>query len=351
MGQFTKRLIDWHKHINTRTMPWKGEKDAYKIWLSEVILQQTKVEQGWKYYEAFVEKYPTIKQLAAAKDDEVFKLWEGLGYYSRCRNLLATARLIAHKYDGKFPERYEDILQLKGVGPYTAAAIASFAYNLPYAVLDGNVYRVLSRIYGIQTPTDTNEGKKQFQELAVKNLDVTSPALYNQAIMDFGATVCKPSPVCGECIMQDICIAFKENLVSHLPVKEKKLIKKDRYFTQFVIVHNNKVMVNKRTANDIWKDLHEFYVEESDKAVKWSDITIKQFLLERFQINSASGQIIKNDYRQQLTHQHIHTNFIIVHLSELTETLKNFQWINIFQIKQLAFPKTVNEFIEHNKFI
>lgn len=329
-------------------MPWKGEKDAYKIWLSEVILQQTRVEQGWKYYEAFVEKYPTIQHLAAAKDDEVFKLWEGLGYYSRCRNLLSTARVIAHEYDGKFPKQYEDILKLKGIGPYTAAAIASFAYNLPYAVLDGNVYRVLSRIYGIQTPTDTNEGKKQFQELAVKNLDVTSPALYNQAIMDFGATVCKPSPVCGECMMQDICVAFKESLVSHLPVKEKKLVKKERFFTQFVIVYKDEVLVNKRMAKDIWKDLHEFYVEESDKAVKWNEKAIKQFLFDRFSITSFTAEKVAIEYKQQLTHQTVYTTFIIIQCKEITHTLQHLKWVSISQIQSLAFPKTTASFIQEN---
>ena len=174
-------------------MPWKGEKDPYKIWLSEIILQQTRVEQGWRYYENFIERYPTIQQLAGAKDEHVFKLWEGLGYYNRCKNLLFTARFITKENEGKFPHQYEDILALKGVGPYTAAAISSFAFNQPYAVVDGNVFRVLSRIFDVETPIDSSEGKKIFTDIAFSQLDTKEPGAFNQAIMDFGATICKPA--------------------------------------------------------------------------------------------------------------------------------------------------------------
>jgi A/G-specific adenine glycosylase len=189
---FTKKLMKWNQSSNNRAMPWKGEKDPYKIWLSEIILQQTRVEQGLGYYERFVKKFPTIKHLAKAPEQEVFKLWEGLGYYTRCKNLIATATFISKEKKGKFPDDYESILSLKGVGPYTAAAIASFAYNLPHAVIDGNVFRVLSRYFGISTPVDTAAGKKMYALLAKELLDKDEPGLYNQAIMDFGAVVCKP---------------------------------------------------------------------------------------------------------------------------------------------------------------
>src|SRR5579859_1431456 len=195
---FTKTLLGWNSSGNFREMPWKGEKDPYKVWLSEVILQQTRVQQGWAYYEKFINAFPTIKDLAAALEQKVFKLWEGLGYYSRCRNLIATARKISDEYNGRFPHTYEEILALKGVGPYTAAAIASFAYNLPHAVVDGNVVRVLARFFGITTAADTTSGKKQFAELATALLDPSQAGIYNQAIMDFGATVCTPrNPQCA----------------------------------------------------------------------------------------------------------------------------------------------------------
>ena len=186
-SDFTKILLKWNKNDNIRSMPWKGEKDPYKIWLSEVILQQTRVEQGWAYYEKFLESFPTIQDLAAAPEQKVFKCWEGLGYYSRCRNLIATAKKIVSDYNGKFPPDYVSIRELKGIGPYTAAAIASFAFDLPYAVVDGNVIRVLARYFGIHTPIDTAEGKNIFSALAQELMDKKQPGLYNQAMMDFGA--------------------------------------------------------------------------------------------------------------------------------------------------------------------
>ena len=197
--------MEWHTKYNNRKMPWKGVKDPYKIWLSEVILQQTRVDQGMAYYERFVQNYPSIKDLAAAKDEAVFKLWEGLGYYNRCKNLLYTARLITNTYGGKFPSAYEEIIALKGVGPYTAAAIASFAFNKPFAVVDGNVFRVLSRLFAIDSAIDSSIGKQKFTALAQEVLDKENAGLYNQAIMDFGATVCKPiNPHCNTCHLQKI---------------------------------------------------------------------------------------------------------------------------------------------------
>ena len=232
---FTQLLLNWNRDENHRPMPWKGEKDPYKIWLSEVILQQTRVEQGWTYYEKFLKNFPTIFQLAAAKDEKVFKLWEGLGYYNRCKNLLFTARHIVKEFKGKFPDSYEGLLLLKGVGPYTASAIASFAYNLPHAVVDGNVFRVFSRFYGIATPIDTKEGIETFNKIAAENLSKTQAGIYNQALMDFGATVCKPMAAqCPSCVMQKKCIAFTENQVNLLPVKLKSIQKKNRFFDFFI---------------------------------------------------------------------------------------------------------------------
>src|SRR6187549_1636680 len=197
---FTPTLLDWNNNENTRSMPWKGEKDPYRIWLSEIILQQTRVEQGWAYYENFILNYPTVRDLAAAPEEAVFRLWQGLGYYARCKNMLAAARQIVEQFHGHFPNTYDAIQSLKGVGPYTAAAIASFAFNLPHAVLDGNVYRVLSRFFGIDEPIDSTKGKQLFTGIAGRVLSQKEPGLFNQAIMDFGATVCKPvAPLCSLC--------------------------------------------------------------------------------------------------------------------------------------------------------
>ena len=234
-SRFRSALMRWNQQHNRRSMPWKGEKDAYRIWLSEIILQQTRVDQGLAYYERFVTQYPRITDLAAAPDAQVMKLWEGLGYYSRCRNLMATARLIAEKYNGVFPQQYDAIYALKGIGPYTAAAIASFAFNLPHAVVDGNVYRVLSRVFGIASAIDSTEGKKEFSQLAQELIDRGNPSGYNQAIMDFGATVCKPQqPACDACPFQKHCIAYQEDRIAQLPVKKKKLLQRTRFFYFFL---------------------------------------------------------------------------------------------------------------------
>ena len=212
-ADFTNKLLQWNKRENIRSMPWKGEKDPYKIWISEIILQQTRVQQGVAYYNRFIKAWPTIKSLAKATEQEVYKLWEGLGYYSRCRNLIASAKYINDELGARFPEKYEDILSLKGIGDYTAAAIASFAFNQPYAVVDGNVFRVLARFFGIKTPVDTTEGKKLFRKLANELIDKKNPGEYNQAIMDFGAVVCKPVlPKCNECPLQKKISYFSLNI-------------------------------------------------------------------------------------------------------------------------------------------
>jgi A/G-specific adenine glycosylase len=228
------KLLAWNRTGNQRKMPWKGEKDPYRIWLSEVILQQTRVEQGLKYYQNFISTYPDVHALANAPVEKVFKTWEGLGYYSRCRNLISTARLISTELNGNFPKTYESILQLKGVGSYTAAAIASFAYNLPYAVLDGNVFRVLSRIFDIDVPIDSSQGKKHFSDLAQNILPQQNAGEFNQAIMDFGAVICKPVPECSICFFNSYCDAYLSGRQELLPVKEKKITIKQRWFNYAV---------------------------------------------------------------------------------------------------------------------
>ena len=261
---FTKTLLSWNKRDNERKMPWKGETDPYKIWLSEIILQQTRVEQGWDYYNRFIDVYPTIDKLAKAPDEKIFKMWEGLGYYTRCKNLIETARFISKEKNGKFPDSYEQILALKGVGLYTAAAIASFAFNLPHAVIDGNVFRVLSRFFGIKNAIDSTEGKTIFTTIANELLDKKTPGIYNQAIMDFGAVICKPkNPLCNTCMLKTRCVARLQGIADILPVKNVRITKRSRWFYYFVIDHNNRFYVRKRAAGDIWENLYEFVLWES----------------------------------------------------------------------------------------
>lgn len=327
-------------------MPWKGEKDPYKIWLSEVILQQTRVEQGWGYYERFIAAYPTIIHLAKAKDEEVFKLWEGLGYYNRCKNLLFTARKLEKERKGQFPNTYNDLLTMKGIGPYTAAAIASFAFNLPYAVVDGNVFRVLSRVFGIDTPIDNTEGKQEFTKLANSVLPKKQAAAYNQAIMDFGATVCKPvAPLCSSCLVQQICVAYSEGKVNHLPVKEKIIHKKHRWFYYFLFEQNGKVLINKRTGRDIWENLFEFYLLETAEQMKWTDHIVHQWLEVQFGIKNAKVLNVSIIQVQQLTHQQIKGQFIKIELQQIPQPLKYYQWLPLNQLKELAFPKFINQYL------
>jgi len=346
IGVFCDGLMHWHNTINNRQMPWKGEKDPYKIWLSEIILQQTRVEQGRAYYEKFIRHYPTVEHLANANDDDVFKLWEGLGYYSRCKNLLHTARNIVQQFNGQFPNTYEEIIQLKGIGPYTAAAIASFAFNLPHAVVDGNVYRVLARYFGIDTPSDTTEGKKLFTSLAQGCIDSNNPALYNQAIMDFGATVCTPANVqCHNCSLKNGCAAFAKNLVAILPVKVKQLQKKDRWFTYFIIEKDGQVLIGKRTGKDIWQNLYEFFLTESLVETNWTKANISTHLKNELGINSTTSNI-SEIFTQKLTHQTIFARFIQVKVKSAFTPPEGFIFHPSAKLSTLPFPKTITAFLD-----
>ena len=328
-------------------MPWTKEKDTYKIWISEIILQQTRVEQGVGYYKNFIKKFPTLKSLALANEESVFKHWEGLGYYSRCKNLINTAKKIFYELNGEFPKDYEGLLALKGIGPYTAAAISSFAYGLPYAVVDGNVFRVLSRFFGQNIPIDSTGGKKFFTSLANNLIDKNDPASFNQAIMDFGATVCKPQiPKCQHCALQNDCIAYKNGVVNKLPIKEKVLVKKKRYFTYFVFTIQNKVLVSKRVEKDIWQNLYEFYLFESMKKPVWNGIELGEWINGQMGILKYEVKHISHIFTQQLTHQNLEGQFITVTLQTIPETLKCFKKIGISNLHKLAFPKFINKYLE-----
>lgn len=334
---FSRQLLEWNLGSNNRIMPWKSEKNPYFIWLSEVILQQTRVDQGLSYYKKFVKKYPTVEKLACAKELDVFKLWEGLGYYNRCRNLMKTATIITEKYNGKFPKTYAELLELPGVGPYTAAAISSFAFNAPYSVLDGNVFRVLARFFGVKTPIDTAVGKKYFTKLADVLLPENS-AIYNQAIMDFGATVCVPAnPNCDDCPLQIKCKAYQQNMVASLPVKEKKLIRQDRFFHYLVVESKGKVLLQKRTGKDVWKDLYQFPLVEVER------INAKPNFKSFGKDMKATQLSLK--FKQSLTHQTIHASF---HRSfSILNKPPDSVWVKISEISSYPFPKIILQFLKN----
>jgi A/G-specific adenine glycosylase len=344
---FANSLLQWNTKYNKRQMPWKGEKDPYKIWLSEIILQQTRVEQGLAYYNTFIKNFPTIQKLANTPDEKVMKLWEGLGYYSRCRNLLTTARFITNELKGKFPASYDEIKALKGVGPYTAAAISSFAYDLPHAVVDGNVFRVLARVFGIAKPIDSTEGKKYFTALAEELLDKKNPSQYNQAIMDFGATVCKPvAPLCTTCVFKNKCVAFLNNSINVLPVKEKKIAIKKRWLYYLVVEYKGKVAIRQRVNKDIWQGLFEFPLIEAT-----ADTLLAGIIKKAEKQTIISGKKYKvlftsPLYKQQLSHQLIVGQFIGIALAEKPVLDKSFKWIPVSKLKAYAFPQFINQYLK-----
>ena len=338
-------LLHWHQTDNRRHMPWKGEKDPYKIWLSEIILQQTRVEQGLPYYQRFIAAFPTVFDLANAPEQQVFKLWEGLGYYTRCRNLIATAQYITTQLNGVFPNTYDAIVTLKGIGPYTAAAIASFAYNLPYAVVDGNVFRVLSRIYDIDTPIDMPEGKKQFAVLAQQILPKKQSAAYNQAIMDFGATVCKPVPECAHCFFNQYCGAYLHGKQQNLPVKAKRTKVKERWFNYIVLNYQNQYAVHQRTEKDIWQNLYEFLLLETEAEV--SEPALLSLLKKQYGLlkKDCSSIQYQTDVVQRLSHQLIHFSFTHITLKTYRD-IPGFEWISKNRLAEFAFPKTLHHYVQ-----
>jgi A/G-specific adenine glycosylase len=342
---FSDKLLKWNNTENTRTMPWKGEKDPYKIWISEIILQQTRVQHGLGYYNRFIKAFPNVHSLAFSPQDKVFKLWEGLGYYSRCKNIIASAKYISEELKGEFPKEFNKILLLKGVGSYTASAIASFAYDLPYAVIDGNVFRVLSRFFGIKVPIDSIEGKRHYSTLANELLDKKTPGIYNQAIMDFGAVICKPQiPLCEICPLRINCVAYIKGMVSVLPIKEKSIIRRKRWMYFLVIENNKKNYVRKRTQKDIWQNLYEFVLIETPAPLTISTLQKQEFFKNIF--GSAKFKITKisKPYTQQLTHQTITGQFIEIDSSPLI--LKDYRLVTQKTLTTLPFPKFPAQYLK-----
>lgn len=346
---FRKGLFEWARGIH-RPMPWKGEKDPYLVWLSEIILQQTRVAQGLPYFERFKEQYPAVEDLAAAPEDEVMKLWEGLGYYSRARNLHAAAKMVSTHFQGEFPADHQQLLALPGVGPYTAAAIASFAFELPFAVVDGNVFRILSRILGIDTPIDTTAGKKEFSAIAQQLLDQDSPGRYNQALMDFGALQCVPrNPDCDHCPFAQRCEARRKGKVDQLPVKEKKLVKKDRYFHYFILQWQDQLIIRKRTEKDIWRQLYEFPLLETPhlEFADWEH----NALWKELKLDFPTGTLLRTagPFRQQLTHQRIVAVFREIAFPGPPSALpEDYLVIDRKNLTKFAFPKLIDCYLRDN---
>lgn len=323
---FTATLLQWFKN-NGRSLPWRETKDAYAIWLSEVILQQTRIVQGMSYWERFMAQWPTVNDLAAATEDEVLKAWQGLGYYSRARNLHTAAQQVVEL--GGFPQTFKELKTLKGVGDYTAAAIASIAFGEPVAVVDGNVYRVLSRYFGIDTPIDSTEGKKEFQALAQSLLPINEPADYNEAIMDFGATQCTPnSPHCSACPLCETCVAFREQRINELPVKSKKVKQRERHFTYLYIEYEGKIAIHQRGAGDIWQGLWEFPQAEqltSSEDSAWEN----------------EAQLLQKGVKHILTHQILLADIYLWRPKNRPQLPSEFIWIEKQDFENYALPRLI----------
>ncbi|NJB87053.1 A/G-specific adenine glycosylase [Lewinella marina] len=348
---FRRGLTDWYRP-DRRPMPWKGDRSPYRIWLSEIILQQTRVAQGLPYFERFVAAYPTVGDLAAAPDAEVMKLWEGLGYYSRARNLLKAARVVANEHHGRFPDTYDGLLALPGVGPYTAAAIASFAFDRPVAVLDGNVFRILARYAGDATPIDTGPGRKHFQQLVDAALGTAPAAAFNQAIMDFGALVCTPRAAdCPRCPLADHCRARAEGWVYELPVKGKKAERRDRYFHYLVVTDAaGRFLIHRREDRDIWRQLYQFPLLEAGTldlrpaALMQRDDWPDWLPAEELEFTGRSAP-----YAHQLTHQRIGTVFHTAHWPEMRDVPPAYLRIDRWELERYALPRVITRYLETDR--
>ena len=339
---FTQTLLNWYQ-INQRNLPWRQTRDPYKIWLSEIILQQTRVAQGWPYYEAFVSAFPTVSHLARENEDEILKLWQGLGYYSRARNLHATAKYIKEELGGKFPETYKELIRLKGVGPYTAAAIASFAFKEIVAVVDGNVFRVLSRYFGLENDISQPKSRQVFQSLADDLIQKAAPDEFNHAIMDFGAMQCTPKkPDCSICVLQESCFAYRNGKVRELPVKLKKTKITERFFTYFIFKDKQgAVLLEQRTQKDIWQGLFQFPLLESQQEI--GDSEAERFVLSFSKQIREVKALTLFPVIHKLSHQTLK-----VHFYEITvdETFDNgVKWDDV---KTFAFPVVIWNFIHAN---
>ncbi len=338
-------LLTWYE-VNKRDLPWRNTKSPYKIWLSEVILQQTRVNQGLHYYCRFVDRYPTVEDLAAADLDEVLKLWQGLGYYTRARNLHSTAVSVVRDHGGAFPSTYEQLSRLKGIGPYTAAAVASFAFHEPVPLTDGNVYRLLSRLFDIDTPINTGVGKKLFVRLVSEILDQSRPDIFNQAIMEFGALVCTPrNPLCSTCVLSRFCKALQNQTVNLRPVKKYSVKNKIRYLNYLVITFNNTTWIRKRNETGIWNSLYEFPMVETTEGVNFEYLSEiapwKSFLGIRSSYKLRDCRLVTH----KLSHQLLNCTFFRVE-SDIKPCVRDeFMEISLDNLHKYAVPRVIERYI------
>jgi len=353
MNHLTKTLLQWY-HANKRNLPWRETRDPYKIWLSEIILQQTRVEQGMKYYLNFLEHFPDIHHLAEADEQTVLKLWQGLGYYNRARNLHTTARYVVNELEGTFPGSYEDLIKLKGIGAYTGAAIASFAHNEPVAAVDGNVARVIARLFGIHDPINSTAGNKKLKTKAQELIPEKNAGDFNQAMIEFGAVFCTPkNPDCAHCPLKESCSAYQTGQVERLPVKNRQIKQRNRFFNYLYITYGETVFLKKRTKNDIWRNLYEFPlietasnsgVEEVMQSEEWEKL-LADFDLE---LLSVSAQI-----KHQLSHQKLFCRIFRIHLnSSLPEKCylkQHYLQIHVSEFEQYPVPRLISRLLEEDK--
>lgn len=330
---FTQLLLTWYDE-HKRSLPWRGETDPYKIWVSEIILQQTRVLQGWDYYIRFIDTFPTVESLANAKEEQVLRVWQGLGYYSRARNMHTAAKQIMELHCGVFPKQYNDIRQLKGIGDYTAAAIGSIAFKLPYPAVDGNVLRIISRIFGVFDDISTQKTKQKITDICAKVIDTQRPGDFNQACMEFGATWCTPkNPQCTECPFRNQCYAQLNGQVDTLPIKSNKITKRERYFVYTIYIYNDNTVIEQRTGKDIWESLYQFPLQETTKQ-------------EYEQIENFDFEI-----REVLTHQIIHAKFIVKSECEpLQPSMKQIE-VPVSALNDYPKPKIITEFIESKELL
>jgi len=342
------KLIDWYK-IYRRFLPWRDINDPFRIWISEIILQQTRVIQGMDYYNRFIDRFPDIHSLAVADEQEVLKYWQGLGYYSRARNLHQTARFIATNFDEKFPENYETILSLKGIGEYTAAAIVSIAFNEPYPVVDGNVFRFLSRLFAIEEPIDTTKGKKLFTELARQIMDQSQPGLFNQAIMEFGALQCIPaSPDCSACPFETQCFAYSFGKVNNFPVKRNKTKTKTIYLYYFHIRSGNHIYLKKRKGKGIWQNLYEFPQIESETPLEWETLIGRDDFKILFpSVETLRFRLVLKNQKHVLTHRILFACFYEVVIEEIPESLAEFTLISSDAIDKYPIHRLMQIYMEN----
>lgn len=339
---FSQKILHWYNTCK-RDLPWRATKDAYKIWLSEVILQQTRVVQGMPYYHRFLEAFPTVNDLANASGEKVLKLWQGLGYYSRARNLHATAKMVVDQYNGTFPNTFKELKCLKGIGDYTASAIASICFNVPEPVVDGNVYRVLARYFGVDLPINSTQGIKYFKQLAREVMDAENISNYNQGIMEFGAIQCTPKkPNCLLCPLNNSCVALKENKVDRLPVKENKTRIKNRYFNYLVFLDRDKnTVLEQRQGKGIWQNLYQFPLLEAEKILNLQELW--KHLEKQSQFPVPADIVLHNPTPiiHKLSHQHLHTQFWIAQTKNVLKNSITWKKINTFPV-----PVLIADFIQ-----